>query len=114
MQLRKEIVQRVGGLVNQLNADMVILTHPTTYIAVLFAMLHAQLLVLVGQIDITVENEYTGEIYHLFLSRLLVFFIVNLIVIFPPLILWRTNLQRRHFSQQLGKRRRRLLNLLSF
>jgi hypothetical protein len=109
MQIRKEIVQRIGGMINQLNADMVILTHPTTYIAGLFAILHAQFLVSVGQIDITVENESAGP-----LSRFLVFFIVNVIMIFPPLILWRIHRQRRFFSRQLGKRPRRFLNLLSF
>ena len=114
MQLRKEIVRRIGGMADHLNADTVILTHWTTYLAVLFAILHAQLLVMAGQIEITVENENTGMLIPLFLSRLLVFFIVNLIMILPPLILWRANLYRRFFSRQLGKPRRRILNVLSF
>jgi hypothetical protein len=113
-QLRKEILRRVGELAEQVNADVILLAHRTAYIGVLVALLHAQLLVSAGQIEITVENEITGEIYRLFLSRLLVFFLVDLMVIFPPLILWRVNLQRRFFSRQLQKRPRRLLNLISF
>ncbi len=113
-QIRKEIQRKVGGLVHQLDADVILLAHRTAYIAVLAALLHAQLLVFAGQIEITVENEITGEIYQLFLSRLLVFFLVNLIMIFPPLILWRVNLQRRFFSRQLQKRPRLALNLVTF
>jgi hypothetical protein len=112
--LRKEIVQRIGGLVPQVDGDLVILTHPTTLIAVLVAILHAQILILMNQMDIYVVREETGEIQYLFLSRLLVFFIVNITMIFPPLLLWRLNLKRRFFSRQLGKPPRRLLNLAAF
>lgn len=109
IQIRKEVIQRIGGLVNQLNADTVILIHPTTYIAVLFAILHAQLLVSVGQIYITAENANSGDI-GLSLTSWLVFFLVDIMMILPPLLLWRIHLRRRFFSQQLGKRPRQLLN----
>jgi tetratricopeptide (TPR) repeat protein len=114
MQIRKEIMQRVGGLVNELNVDLVILAHWTAYVAVLFAIWHAQVLVWANQIDLTVMNENTHVEVPLFLSPLLIFFIVDVIMIFPPLILWRANLQRRFFSEELGKPRRQLLNLLTF
>jgi tetratricopeptide (TPR) repeat protein len=113
-QLRKEIIRKVGGVVRQLDVNVVLLAHRTAYIALLVALLHAQLLVSVGQIEITVESGITGEMHQLFLSRLLVFFLVNLLMIFPPLILWRVHLQRRFFSRQLRKRPRRLLNIVSF
>jgi tetratricopeptide (TPR) repeat protein len=100
-QIGREIAKKAGGIVSKLNADMVILAHRSTYVAVLIAIFHAQWLVSAGQIDITVENENAGEV-HLFLSRLLVFFLVNIITIFPPLMLWRIYFQRRFFGQQIG------------
>jgi len=114
LQIRNEIVQRIGSTAHQLNADFVILAHWSTYIAALFAMLHAQMLVMAGQIELTVEIEDTGLIIPVPLTSLLVFFLVNILMIFPPLLLWRAILQRRFFSQQLGKPPRRLLNLISF
>ena len=113
-QIRKEILRKVGGMARQIDADVVLLAHRTAYIALLVALLHAQLLVWAGQIEITAENGITGESYPLFLSRLLVFFLVDLMMMFPPLILWKVHLQRRFFSRQLRKRPRLLLNVVSF
>lgn len=113
-QICREIAQRVAGLAQQSNADIVILRHPSTYLAVLFALLHACLPVIMGQIEITVENENTGDINYVFFSLVLVFFVVNILLIFPPLIMWRVNLQRRFFHRHLGLRQRRLFNLISF
>jgi hypothetical protein len=104
VQICKEITRNIGGMVNQLNADLVILAHRSTYILILLAMLHAQFLVSRGQISITAypPGNENGVVITLFLSAWLVFFIVDLIMIFPPLVLWRIYLQRRFFAQQLG------------
>jgi hypothetical protein len=111
MQISKEIKQKLGGIVQELNADLVLLAHRSTFIAVLFAVLHAQLLISAGQFELTVESENTGAI-HLFLTPLLALFIVNVLVIFPPLILWRIYLQRRILGQQLGNQPRGYRNFL--
>ena len=111
LQIRNEISRKTIDVVRQLNIDLVILAHRSTYLAVLFALLHAGLLVLAGQIDIVVQKPDAADV-HLFLSRLLVFFIVNLIMIFPPLILWRIYLQRRLFERELGMERKGFRNFL--
>ena len=100
-QIIKEVIEKIGGVAPRINADMVILAHRSTYIAVLVAILHAELLISSGHFDVSVVNENAGEV-SLFLSGLLVFFLVNIITIFPPLMLWRIYLQRRLFSQQIG------------
>jgi hypothetical protein len=111
-QVRRELRERLEGVIPHTRADVNFLKHSSTFLVVPFSLLHAMLLVMNKQIDITVENMYTGNTYHLFLSRLLVFFIVDLFMILPPLFLWRVILQRRFFSQQLGRRPRRFFNLL--
>jgi hypothetical protein len=112
IQIQQEITQRIGGIADRVNSDVVLLAHHSTYIALLFAILHAQLMVSLGLFGITVENEETGLVIPLILSRLLVFFVVNLIMIFPPLIVWRIFLQRRSFARQLGMRTRGFLEFL--
>ncbi len=95
-QISKEVIKKIGGVSDQINADMVILGHRSTYIAVLVAIAHAQIMVWAGQIDITVEETL------LFLAPLLVVLLVNIITISPPLLLWRIYFQRRFFGQQVG------------
>jgi len=114
MQIRTEILRRMGSQAEQFNANFVFLTHWTTYVALVFALVHAQLLVIAGQIEITVENDNAAAPVFLSMAPLLVFFVVNIMMILPPLVLWRANLQRRSFSRQLGKPYRWFLNLLSF
>lgn len=82
------------------------MAHRSTLIVFLLAMLHAQLLVSSGQIDVTVDD------MKLFLAPWLIFFIVDLIMVFPPLILWRIYLQRRFFERQLALRPRALRSFL--
>lgn len=96
--LTNAVMKKVNGLVEKVGADIVILAHRSTYIVVLIALIHALILVSMGQIDVSVEE------VNLRLSSLLVFLLVNMIVIFPPLMLWRIYLQRRLLLQQAGIR----------
>jgi hypothetical protein len=98
MQIRKEIMQKIGGTAKQINADLVMLAHRSTYIVILLAALHAQVLVSSGQIDVSVDD------IQLFLSPWLICFVADLIMILPPLILWRIYLQRNFLEQKLGMR----------
>lgn len=108
--LSREIKRKLSTGARYINADMTILASRTTYLAVLAAMLHALLLVFLNQGSITVINMRTCEETPLFLSILMVFFILNLIMILPPTILWRIYLQRQfllrqlnHHPEQIGK-----------
>ena len=113
-QIRREIIKRKGDLFLKPGADTVLLTHPTTYLTLLIALWYAVTLVQAGQIDITVENLDTHQTTILSVPQFMAAFGFNLLLFFPPLLLWRINLNRRLFSQHLGKRPRRLLNFISF
>ena len=113
-QIRREIIKRKGDLFLKPGADTVLLTHPTTYLTLLIALWYAVTLVQAGQIGFTVENLDTHQTTILSVPQFMAAFGFNLLLFFPPLLLWRINLNRRLFSQHLGKRPRRLLNFISF
>jgi tetratricopeptide (TPR) repeat protein len=110
--LIQDLRGRARGAVSTLEADLVILANRWTFGVMVLALLHSALLVSLGQGAITATVPEKGCEQPLILSTLLLFFILNMLVMFPPMMLWRVYAQRRLLARHLAYQPRVLGNAL--
>ena len=90
-----EIRKRVSPTAKQINADIVLAANHWTYLTLLVSVLHAGYLRHIGQINIYATDPASQAQIPLFWSILFIFMIINSLIIFPAVMLWRVYWHRR-------------------
>jgi tetratricopeptide (TPR) repeat protein len=102
--LTTEIQQRAAITSMRLKADTSILSNLWTLLALLVSFLHAVYLYMIGKIGMTALDPSSGKEIPLIWSIVFMFTVINWLIIFPPIVLWRMYYNQRVASRLCGYR----------